>query len=988
MEIIFTNKCKEKIVNAKDGIKFALKGYAFYSADLTCDAEQLLLSNIDTSKLILNPNKNSENIRQNLFDLTFIPSLEGNVIKTNDDKGFDELLYKYGTYEIKLNKGLFNSLPQQIKYIFLFGEEYSETTTTVIDQNKSYLAASIRIDEQITTEYKPKKIAFQVGLSDISNASEASGAKILVNEIFDDITENEYLRNLNLIEFADNFTLTPDPKNNNNFIDDVKYIKYEYEEGPVNTKFFPGNITIFDESEKVNNPWNTTPRIYVGVDRNKNVSLPHTQLFYNKTGSSDLNSFSIQYNPDNRYLAINQDAGIDFIQADILPEDVEEENKHCLKDKIKRKNITFDFADVSACRSYFRYDSNQTKFGNGAYKIFECDNRGNNLNTTLPTTDISLIYSDYNKLLGENSGALILDSDRNTIGNGINDLTMINTYDSSIVNKLRKYNNDTVGNTTVYMNNNILVGVTGLNSVIEDKLSGFISNNITFIGNNTNSNYVPYSTSSMLEFDSVKTVKGVFKKYYNDASSMLVNDCVDTNIFSTDSYSATQLVENQSLIGFGGLSVNKIPNKEVFYENQYQIGYDKDTKQYDLYYYGDTTAQPNTNYSVVFGQYNANENINSIGVLDKLSVNEIFSLKGKNGNYDNVFSSYYNTDFTYTTDEDSQDTCSAYANIYKLYFKNTQDSIYATSSMSAEWNNIKADEGDFGLDKIVVVGNGKKLTQNVTGHSPAEFASNYYNYSNQCRRINLFSIEKNSLQLVHNGVYDDNPHYSATNVMNIPSMFAVRGADPAQEWSYHFVNRVNNNTTFIDKKLYKSINSYSLHHSVYTPTGIFIPLQRSSNDLYKLEFKNLDGLINDNIIKANKTLNYNAIEQATKFQQYTYVLPTKGLKIGNETKLEFDMKDLIDWYAQKNITIPMSNTEGTDTNLYTFYIINNNPITGLNIRGFRMRQVGNSYQTLYRNKYIPKGHCLRVDYMDCGTKGKYGVMNFDYWNQKTNSFYK
>ena len=53
-----------------------------------------------------------------------------------------------------------------------------------------------------------------------------------------------------------------------------------------------------------------------------------------------------------------------------------------------------------------------------------------------------------------------------------------------------------------------------------------------------------------------------------------------------------------------------------------------------------------------------------------------------------------------------------------------------------------------------------------------------------------------------------------------------------------------------------------------------------------------------------------------------------------------------------------------------------------------MRQVGNSYQTLYRNKYIPKGHCLRVDYMDCGTKGKYGVMNFDYWNQKTNSFYK
>ena len=987
MELIFTNKCKDKIVQAKDGLKFALKGYAFYSAELTCDAKQLLLSNIDTSKLILDSNKNSENIREKLFDLTFIPSLESSVIKSYEE-GHEELLYKYGTYEIKLNKGLFNTLPQQVNYIFLFGEEYSETKTVVIDQKKSYLAASIKINEEITENYKPKKIAFQVGLSDITDAEEASGAKILVNETFDEVTENEYLKNLNLIEFADNFALTPDPKNNNNFIDDIKYIKYEYEDGPVNTKFFPGNITLFDESEKVNNPWNTSPRVYVGLDRTKNVTLPHTQFFYNKTGTNDLNSFSIQYSPDNRYLAINQDVGIDYVQADILPEDVEEENKHCIKDKIKRKNITFDFADTSACRSYFRYDSNQTKFGTGAYKVFECDNRGNELKSDLYTTDISLIYSDYNKLLGENSGALILDSDRNTIGNGINDLTVINTYDSSIVNKLREYNNDTVGKTTVFMNNNVLIGVTGLNSVIEDKLSGFNSNNITFIGNNTNSDYVPYSTDSMLEFDSIKSVNGVFKKYYNETSSLFVNDSVNTNISTTDSYSATQSVENQSLIGFGGLSVNKIPNKEVFYENQYQIGYDRNTKQYDLYYYGDTTAQTNTNYSVVFGQYNANENINAIGVLDKLSVNEIFSLKGKNGNYDNEFSSYLNKNFTYTTDENEIDTCSAYANIYKLYFKNTQDSIYATSGMSAEWNDIKADEGDFGLDKIVVVGNGKKLTQNVTGHSPAEFASNYYNYSKQCRRINLFSIEKNSLQLVHNGVYDDNPHYSATNVINIPSMFTVRGTDPVQDWSYHFVKKVKNNTTFIDKKLYKSINSYNLHHSVYTPTGIFIPLQRSSNDLYKLNFSNVKGLINNNIIKANKKLNYDAIENVKNFQQYTYVLPTKGLKIGKETKLEFDMKDLIDWYAQKNITIPMSNTEGTDTNLYTFYIINNNPITGLNIKGFRMRQVGNSYQTLYKKKYIPKGHCLRVDYMDCGTNGKYGVMNFNYWNQNTNSFYK
>ena len=101
------------------------------------------------------------------------------------------------------------------------------------------------------------------------------------------------------------------------------------------------------------------------------------------------------------------------------------------------------------------------------------------------------------------------------------------------------------------------------------------------------------------------------------------------------------------------------------------------------------------------------------------------------------------------------------------------------------------------------------------------------------------------------------------------------------------------------------------------------------------------------------------------------------------------MKDLVNWYALNQDTfIPMSDLNGNDTQLYTFYIINNNPYKGLNFKGFRMNKNGNSVQTLYKNKYIPKGRCLRVDYMDCATKGKYGVMNFDYWDKTRNSFYK
>ena len=160
-----------------------------------------------------------------------------------------------------------------------------------------------------------------------------------------------------------------------------------------------------------------------------------------------------------------------------------------------------------------------------------------------------------------------------------------------------------------------------------------------------------------------------------------------------------------------------------------------------------------------------------------------------------------------------------------------------------------------------------------------------------------------------------------------------------------------------------------------------------------MDFKNVKGLINDNVIKTNKSLDYDAINKLNTFDQYSFTIKTKGLQVkGSDgklvTKYDFDMATIVDFYALKGINIPMSNMNGDNTNVYTFYILNNNPYKGLNFKGFRMNKNGNSVQTLYKNKYIPKGRCLRVDYMDCATKGKYGVMNFDYWNRNKNTFYK
>ena len=1018
MEIIFTKKFKEKVIHAKDGLKFALKGYAFYSDTLPDEiesAEDLTINLIDQKHLVLNDYKTGESYREKLFDLTYIPSLEGKIVDDTEENVL--LVSQYGTYEIVINKGIFKTLPVTFNYIFLIGEELSENSNSVQDLEKSYIAAVIDcsgitnvISEDV--EYKPTKIAFQLGLSDLTDASTLTNASIIVDEAFDNFTEDEYIKNINLLKLSNSYALTPDK--NEDYTEEYNYILNGDEQGEINTKFYPGNLTLFDKTEKINNPWNTTPRVYIGLDRPKDISLPHVQLFYNPVDSVDLHSLSIQYNPDYRFLAINQDEGIDNIQADFFPEDMEEENEHYVPDTIKRKNVSVDYNKTSNCKSYLRFDANQSYYGEGANRVFEYNTRGNTVgNNFLPTTNHSLIYSDSNTFNGETYDVVYLDSDNNEVAYGLNNFSVINSRNISFVNSgTRIYELSPLGETLSYANNNIMIGVNGLNN---KPLTNYTACNITFIGNNKNTTYVPVTTEKMFEYDYIKSVKGLFTRHYNNNTQTdVINDNLEINLTSSNyapNYYAGQLIENQTLIGFNGLTVNKIPNKEIFYESQGVIGYNADLKQYDYYYYGNTTAQINRNANIVFGNYNANDNLSAISAAHPLTVKEAFKLKGKNYNIDETFSSFYNDNYTYTTADDVE--ASARIDIHKLFFNHTQDSIFANENYSAAWNNLTADEGDFGLDKIVVVGDGTQFSNNIiTGHSPAEFASKNTTYSNDTSRKNLFSIEKNSYQLVHNSVYDDNPHYSATNVLNIPSMFAVRGTDPViQQYNYRFITGFNaNNTTFVNKEMYENINKYNLHHSVYTPTGIFIPLHRSSNDLYKLNFKNIKGLIKDDYIKPNRNVSYTELNEKNNIQQTSFILPTSGLTFRKlngtyvngkgkgkgtgasytyETLYDFTFNDLVKWYAlNKNTNIPMSNTLGTDNTVYTFYIINNNPYKGLNLKGFRMNKQNNSYQTLYKNKYIPKGHCVKVDYMDCGTKGRYGVMNFDYWNQNTNSFYK
>ena len=1024
MNVWFTNTCKEKILHAREGLKFALRGYAFYSdfelpdVGAETDTEEakaklLNLSDLDPNYVITNEYKSGTNIQYNLYDLTFIPAAESKILDTTPEK--ERYIGSFGIYDFHINKGLFKELPKTISFILLIGEEFDENETNIKDLNRAFLAGIIQLPEQIEiTEnevFNPMKLVLQISMSDITETPE--NKCVLVNEDFDSLTINEYPKNINTIQLDENITLNPD-KRNSDYKEELDII-----DPTIKTKQIPASIAVMDKSDKIVNNWNIKPRVMVGLDRPKKITTPHMQLSYYKSGEDEvkINSLSFTYDPDKGYFALNNDDGIDKLQVDIFPEDIEEENKYCVKTRVKPKNVSLRYDNYSASKSFLKFDSHDSKYSEKVNDVFEWENRGNVLDSTSANETLTLINSDNNSLSGEMKSNLLMDSNGNEISGEFDSLNVINTNNTHISNKFGKNLNT------------VIIGGSGINYDSLESTNTFNNDNITFIGSNTKSTYSPVFGKDFFEFGEPQHIKGVFD--YWSATSLVerFNSYVKVGINKNteDYYDTNHNVQNQAMIGFGGLNVQKFQNNEVYYSSAIQVGYSEELNNYQLHYFGDKTTQSNNNYSVVFGNYNANYNLTGLSAITGLKLKEAMMYNGIDGvgekPFTDVFSSFYNPNFMYSDDsakataESGATSSITYANIYKLLFNHTQDSIFAWSSYSADWGKIKYDEGDMSLNKIVVVGNGIAYTdKNITGHSPAEFASKQTDMSDNCNRLDLFSIEKDSYQLVHNNTFDINPHYSATEVAEIPSMFAVRGIDQIQqEYSYHFISGYSaesgKNVKFIDKEMYQTKNKYFLHHSVYTPSGIYIPLNRSSNDLYKLSTQNLKGLVKGNIIAASKYPSYENFENLLNTRQTTRVLNTSGLTFKyvngsvvkgkgkgkgkgsiastatTKTYTEFDMKRLFDWYATQNIYYPMSDQYGTDDTVYTFYIVNNNPYKGLKLKGFRLNKHGNSTQTIYKSKYIPKGHCLRVDYMDCGVKGRYGVMNFDYWNDVTNSYY-
>ena len=820
MKIVFTDQCKDSIIHAENGIKLNLKGYVLYEDEIKeDDIPSLTLSSLKKEKIICKqPIEDTYEIRKNTYNLTYIPALESTILKNKaDETDLDVIAAKMGHYEIDLNKGITD---KEFSTILLIGEEFNEYNTYVSDKQKSYLAAVItNVDVDLET---PKKIIFKVSFTNIEKEDINESLRI-IDSNYDEFTKNEIIKDFNTIQLPDNYTLTPDKKNTD-YDAEINIIKFDSEEGTNNVKSYPTNLVFIDKTEKINNIWNTRPRVVAGVDNiDKKVITPNLELSYGINEPVDnkfiVNSIDIQFNKN--YASINQSIGKNNLQVDILPEDIDVENLRCIKKRIKRSNL-FDYSLVSANKAFFKFDSHNSKYTEGAYDTFEFLNKNNTLGSLdFPVECISLFRSNNNTMSGNNFDSILLDSNSNNLGYSFTESTLIHSSGTDFVNKGVSYE---TGSTEPQYNsiykNNVFIGTKDV--ISEIKAATVSSNNITFIGENKLSTYSVQSANNRVYTNLFNTIPSYVKKADSDEISE-----IDVNIgFTTKSYLSNFEIGNEALIGFSGLSVDRLPNELAFYKSRQQIGWDSETDRY-YYKYSHPKYVPDNTFTVKFGNYNANYNPRALSGFICPSMTDYIS----NGStYSDTFSSKYDTHWKFNTVTEK---------LYKLYFKHSQDSIYALYGLP--YTDISADEGDFSINKLVVVGNGYDiLGKNITGYSPAQMASNRYSAGQYCKKIDLFSIEKDSYQLVHSSP-NDNVIYDSPKVQHFPSMFAVRGTKPLYNKWFKFRSNGGIINSLSDE-LVKSFNNYQLQNAIYTTNGIYIPRARTSNDVYPLTWETLNTL--------------------------------------------------------------------------------------------------------------------------------------------------
>lgn len=955
MKITFTNKCKDKIIHAENGIKLMIKGYAFYKDIIEEDIPTLELDKLDKSRIICkNEIEHISELKDNLFDLTYIPALDSSIItkKEDDTSSLNIIAAKMGHYEIDINKGI---TTEEFTNILIIGEEFDERDKYVSPKQKYFLVAVIT--DVVPNLENPQKIVFKVSFTNFKQ-EEINESLRLIDYNFNEFTKNEIIKDFNTIQLPDNYTLTPDKKNTD-YDAEINIIKFDSEEGTNNVKSFPSNLVLLDKSEKINNVWNPSARVALGLDNyDKKVITPHLELSYGVKEVKDniFQTNTVDFQFDTNHFGINQSIGINNLQVDIFPEDVDEENKRCLKKRIKRSNL-FDYSLISANKAFFKYDSHNSRYTEGANYTFEYLNKNNTFGTlNFPVECISLLHSNDNTLSGNNFDSLFLNSDSNNIGYSYTNNTLINSSGTDFVNKGVYYEpGSTEPEYKSKLENNVFIGACDVKTTIVP--NNVYSNNITFIGDNKLGSFGIPSAKNIILTDYTNTLPSIVQ---NNGGK---NTNIDINFkYLSATYTNDFNAGYEALIGFSGLSVDRLPNKQVYFKAKRQIGYNKSTKTY-YYYYSHPSYEADTTFAIKFGNYNANYNPNALNAFKRNSITDYVN---DGQTYSNTFSSQYDTAQTFDATTE---------NLFSLYFKHTNDSTYNKNN---SYESISADEGDFSLNKLVAIGNGNDiLGKNITGYSPAQMASNKYEAGQYCKKIDLFSIEKDSYQLVHSTT-DTTVWFDSPKVKHFPGIFAVRGTVPINNKWFKYRNNGGIVETLNDAGIVKSFNNYHLQNAIYTTNGIYMPRTRTSNDVYPLTFNILNNFTKnggdiDNNIRPLSTENLKK-----RFESHNkFVYKCEGIVKNKIITYDVYMEDIIS-YLDKKYKSVLNDIKNKD---WVIYLINGCS-NDMPLR-FHGKISGNISPNQKKEsiRILQPGECVEIIYsksMYNGTGTMAGVINFEY----------
>ena len=1096
MKITITDKCKEYILNAENGIKFQVKGYAFLVDNeriLPKKGSEVKLKDLyrknpteEDDLIVLDPLKNkNQDILYRLFDTTYIPATE---LKSTDK-------YPFGTYKFRFDQGLnpnkkggfccadYNC--SKFDAILVIGQKFDEYPTYVKEEERSFLAAYItpedgedlKIDNLYDTGPNAtgpvsRVISWVFSLGEFDE----SPVKVLYDE--------DYKELMNINSLKDNQTTMihigdeESPKKTALFLVQASGLGTQYDDVINNLQlnqgfaddfsgtYVPTNIILTDETEKVNNLWNVKPAITIFDDHNSPIAKPQMMLSYESTNGLTINSLAFTYSKDTNknVFSINDVTGNDTIQANLFPEDLHEENKFCVDPEYKPYNNTVVSAWSAEQNNprFFKLHSNGGVYsGFKVYNTIEISSKGNYLSAC---SSNAFYVANYNNI--NNS---VLSEFIHSNNNNINLLSNVSFIDSHNV-----LFSDVApqASATPVLTGHTLIGVNGeqnryLLYSIPTEMTGSETAQVI---QGSYSNYTHIGTNKFTQFYNdfgALHITG-FTDRGNKVQIPILNDTrhikgkvsvtaassksdtttgkqfdrpieldINYNYFDNQKEFDTILnLNNFALIGHEGLLASRAFYKDWAYPGKEYEGYSTSLKKGNWVLTGTPTGRNPNDYTIVFGNYNSLLNTNKSS--PRLTYYYDDSMY-KGGIYDyyrsyindglvidsnNVVSSIYNSSNTYECN---------YINY--PYFINQQDNAFCkvptSTGLYYAFKNITTDEGDYSLNKLLVVGGGEGYTDNIqdTIFSPAENVSKEKHYYEVAKRIDVFSVEKDSFQLVHNNTYDLNPSLSATKVGYIPGMFAVRGWEkPVQKYHYRYTSAYNgkapSGVNIISASLVTSPNTYNLQNTIYTPTGMLIPLIRSSNDGYKLNIEHLNDYIKGSTITGiSKRVNFTALKNKyDEFIQkrYTFVYKTpgvctvsfiKGAKGGKGTKgtkgtkgykgskglvkgrdytvdwrYRLYIDDLFNGLNTKGIKLRGNGVKGIKSRVYTIYLVNENKKHPITFEGIRMRKVGNKYQTLMTTRQIQPGMTQRIMFVDNGANGQYGVMNFNYYNENNDTF--